>query len=427
MNKDMNNILKQTIAGMRQQPLISALTVIGTALAICLIMIVMMTREVQIADYGAEPYRSRTLYVPQSITRQEGHKIYNGAVEMKAINEIFMKMKTPELVVAYTMNTSRRQVSAAGSEVIQLRVKGTGNGFFRMFPMSFIEGKPFTKEECDSYMPIALLSRSACRRLFSQETGVKGKSLIIDNYEYHVAGVVEDVSRMLNNASSDIWVPISTHPDNIALQSKLLFDYGNVALLTKSTADFPKIRQETNRLLAAYNKTIAPDTLDFMGGPYEVEAAVNHYMLESDPDLTDLYLHYMLIFAILLIVPAINIASMTQSRLRQREAEIGIRRAFGAKRSTILLQTFMESLIQTLIAGVLGLLLCLGFCFLLANYIFLTDDWTERHTDISIDMDILFSPEIYGWALLFCLVLNVLCATIPAWRASRRNIVETLK
>ncbi len=55
MNKDMNNILKQTIAGMRQQPLITALTVIGTALAICLIMIVMMTREVQIADYGAEP------------------------------------------------------------------------------------------------------------------------------------------------------------------------------------------------------------------------------------------------------------------------------------------------------------------------------------------------------------------------------------
>lgn len=423
----MNNILKQTISSMRQQPLISALTIIGTALAICLIMIVVMMREVKIADYGAEPYRSRTLYVPQSITRQEGHKIYNGAVEMKAINEIFMNMKTPELVVAYTMNTSRRQVSAADSEVIPLRVKGTGYGFFQMFPMNFIEGKPFTKEECNSDMPIAVLSRSACRRLFSQETGVKGKSLIIDNYEYHVAGVVEDVSRMLNNASSDIWVPISTQPYNNAFQGKLVYNLCNVALLAKSPADFPKIRQETNRLLAAYNKTIVPDTLDLMGGPYEVEAAVNHDMLESDSDLTDLYLHYLLIFAILLIVPAINIASMTQSRLRQCEAEIGIRRAFGAKRSTILLQTFIESLIQTLIAGVLGLLLCLGFCFLLANYIFETDDWMLCPTDISIDMSILFSPEIYGWALLFCLILNVLCVTIPAWRASRCNIVEALK
>lgn len=426
----MNNILKQTITNMRQQPLISALTIIGTALAICLIMIVMMTREVEIADYGVEPYRSRTLYVLQARVKSgEGWESINGTIKMDAINAIFMKMKTPESVVVYMQYPNPQKVCVPGGNNLSLKVKATGNGFFQIFPLRFIEGKPFTKEECASDMPIAILSQSACRKLFGKDSGVKGRSFNIANHEYRVAGVVEDVSQLLFNATSDIWVPESMSPQNNPLCDRLGLDEGNVALLAKSADDFPKIRQETKRLLAAYNKTIEPDTLDFVGAPYDVEQSRNIYSdwIDDDADLTNLYLRYLLVFAILLIVPAINIASMTQSQLRQREAEIGIRRAFGAKRSTILLQTFMESLIQTIAAGILGLLLCFGFCFLLADYIFKTDDWWEPTRGISIDMGIFFSSEIYCWALLFCLILNVLSATIPAWRASRCNIVEALK
>lgn len=429
MNKDMNNILKQTIAGMRQQPLITALTVIGTALAICLIMIVMMTREVQIADYGAEPYRSRTLYVLQARIKSDGMESINGGITMEAVNAIFMKMKTPESVVTYNQYPCPLETRVPGGDIVSLKVKPTGYGFFSMFSLDFIEGKPFTKEECSSDMPIAIISQSACRKLFGKDRGVKGKSFNIANHEYRVAGVVGDVSQMLFNATADIWVPMSLNPRNHPLYGKLGLDGCSVALLAKSVNDFPKIRQETKRLLAAYNKTTVPDTLDFIGGPYDVEMSRNIYADWSDEntDLADVHLRYMLIFAILLIVPAINIASMTQSQLRRREAEIGVRRAFGAKRSTIMMQTFMESLIQTIAAGLLGLLLCFGACFLLADYIFKTDDWWEPTKGISIDMGILFSPEIYCWAMFFCFILNVLSAIIPAWRASRCNIVEALK
>lgn len=65
------NIIKQTLTNMRQQPLLTGLTIAGTALSICLIMIVMMTREAQIIDYGCEPYRSRTLYAKQMMIKQK--------------------------------------------------------------------------------------------------------------------------------------------------------------------------------------------------------------------------------------------------------------------------------------------------------------------------------------------------------------------
>lgn len=422
----MSNILKQTLAGMRQQPLITTLTIVGTALAICLIMIVMMTREVQIADYGAEPNRFRTLHVSSyHLKNRTGGNTYKSSLPADVVNGIFMKMKTVEAVALYSPYMSTLDCNMAGGENVPLGIKVVNNGFFKVFSLDFVEGRPFTEEECASDLPVAIISKAACRKMFGQERGVIGKHFYIANHDYRLVGVVEDVSKMLKYASADVWVAGSvTHKDHPLAACVWLEQ--SVAMLAKSPADFPKIRQETNRLLAAYNKSIVPDTLDFVGAPDEQEVASHREWSNVVPDMESIYLRYLFIFVILLIVPAINIASMTQSRLRQRTAEIGVRRAFGAKRSTILLQTLAESFIQTLAAGLLGLVLCFVFCYFLADYIFDTG-FFYRTTELTFDLGILFSPSIYGWTLLFCLVLNVMSTIIPAWRASRCNIVEALK
>lgn len=424
----MNNILKQTITNMRQQPLLTGLTIAGTALSICLIMIVMMTREAQIIDYGCEPYRSRTLYAKQMMIKQKNGGYSSGTMGMKPIREIFAKLKSPERMALFSPMTSSVNVNMQGRDNVQAKAKAVNAAFFDVFPLKFIEGRAFTQEECNSNMPIAIISQKTCRDIFGQDKDLKGRTFLIENHEYQVAGIVEDVSPLLTSAYSEIWVPVSTvpgvaHPLGNAMNPE--YSMG-VALLAKSSADFSKIKNETERALAAYNKSILPDTLDLMEQPDIQEMYVNREWSNKAPDLTEIHLHYALIFAILLIVPAINIASMTQSRLRQRKEEIGIRRAFGARRSTILMQTVTESLLHTLASGLVGLLLCLMACFMLGNYIFPYNSF-EDITDKQLDADILFSPEIYGWALLFCLLLNLLSNIVPAWRASRSNIVEALK
>lgn len=422
--------MKQTIANMRRQPLLTALTIAGTALAICLIMIVMMTREVQLVDYGYEPYRSRTLYAEKAhIIMSNNCHTYSG-LELKHQKGVFLRLKTPETVAIFSSNTSLQEVEAPGRENVSIRVRVIDVNYCKVFPLRFVEGHPFTEEECESNMPIAMLTRSAARRIFGRETGLVGRTMLIANHEYRVTGIVENVSPLLRSAYSEIWVPIGhsesvPHPLDATMNPK----YGLcAAMVAKSTDDFPAIKREVERNLAAYNKTIVPDTLDLGTQPDAQEVFVHRKYVSEEPDMMAIHLRYLLIFVILLIVPAINISSMTQSRLQQREEEIGVRRAFGARRSTILLQTMKESLLQTLAAGLLGLILCFGFCFVAGNYIFSTRDYIYGgHTDNTLDMGILFSPEIYAWALLFCLVLNVLSSTIPAWRASRKNIVEALK
>lgn len=44
----------------------------------------------------------------------------------------------------------------------------------------------------------------------------------------------------------------------------------------------------------------------------------------------------------------------------------------------------------------------------------------------TVDASILVHASTFGWALLFCFILNLLSSGIPAWRASRMNIVEAI-
>lgn len=81
---------------------------------------------------------------------------------------------------------------------------------------------------------------------------------------------------------------------------------------------------------------------------------------------------FILIIVILLLVPAINLSSMTLSRMRKRMTEIGVRKAFGATANELLRQVFWENLILTLLAGVLGLILSYSATFLLNSFLLIT-------------------------------------------------------
>lgn len=421
---------------MRQQPLLTGLTIASTALAICLIMLVIMTREAKLVDYGCEPNRSRTLYIKSIFVKGEhGNKTYSGGLRRNMANGLSSNLKSAEKVALFSAWLTTVNAALPGGEFVKATTKAVNADFFDVFPLRFIEGRPFTKEECNSGLPLAILSRTTCRKVFRQEKGVTGKTFLVDNYEYRVAGVVEDVSSIQKSAYAEMWVPgnnagtaAADVPSAHISAPSLDWEYNiAMAILARNSDDFTAIRNEVDRNLAVFNKSFSPDTLNLMQQPDTQEMYVSREYSNQIPDIVSIRLRYALIIAIMLIVPAINIASMMQSRLRQRRAELGVRRAFGAKRSTILLQTVMESFLQTLAAGILGLILCFALCVFAGDYVFASTDIFASSQKVQLDMSILFSPEIYGWTLLFCLILNMLSITVPAWRVSRENIVEAIK
>ena len=224
-----------------------------------------------------------------------------------------------------------------------------------------------------------------------------------------------------------VWIPYTSTDQVNNTWNGDLMGFVSCTILARNRSDFPAIREEANRRLDEYNKLIGEDGWKFINRnrPYDQEKNVLATGANWEPDVKVERRNRFIIFLILLIVPAINLSSMTQSRLRRRISEIGVRRAFGCTRMELLGQILGENLVITLLAGILGLLMSFLFAYC-GNELIFAQQYSMTLNPPTVDASILVHASTFGWALLFCFILNLLSTGIPAWRASRMNIVEAI-
>jgi putative ABC transport system permease protein len=94
----------------------------------------------------------------------------------------------------------------------------------------------------------------------------------------------------------------------------------------------------------------------------------------------------------------------------ERTREIGVRKAIGAKRRTILLQFLVEAAVICLLGGLIGLVIAWGATFLLQKI-----------------MPAEMSLPIVCVSILVALLTGVISGFLPAWRAARMNPVDALR
>lgn len=413
---------------MRQQPLISTVSIAGTALAIFLIMLVVMMQQVKVEPFAPESNRDRFLHVKwMSITNKDwGGGTSNGPMSARTARECFQALKTPEAVTVYSVFPASTPVSLPGQSATGVDLLQTDDVFWKVFDFSFIDGKPFDKATFDAGQPVAVITESVARLLFGT-TEVTGSEFLLSHAPYRVAGVVKDVSSLANSAYGQVWVPYTSTDITKDTWAEDYMGMMSCTMLAHSREDFPAIREETERRRQEYNTIIGKDgwELIYRNRPYDQEKNAIAFSANVEPDVDAARRQRIVIFIILLIVPAINLSSMTQSRLRQRVAEIGVRRAFGSTRMELMGQIISENLIVTLLAGVVGLLLSVAFAYL-GNELFFAQEFTQTLNPPAVDASILLHASTFGWALLFCFVLNLMSSGIPAWKASRVGIVNAL-
>lgn len=422
--------IQQALAQLRQSPLISAINVVGTALAIFLIMLVVMMQQVKTAPFAPESNRDRFLHVRfASIgNRNWGDGTSNGPMSAQTAKELYQSLKTPEAVTIYVVQTLPTPVSLPGQATTTVDVLQTDDVFWRVFDFRFMEGKPYDKATFDAAIPVAVLCETAARVLFGTTENIVGKEFLLNHAPYRVGGVVKDVSTLANIAYGQVWIPYTAGGADKEMWNSNHMGMMSCTILAKDRDDFPAIREEADRRLAEYNKIIGEDGWSFISRnrPYDQEKNAIAFGANWEPDLPAHRRQQLIIFLILLIVPAINISSMTQSRLHQRVSEIGVRRAFGSTRMELMMQIIAENFVITLIAGVLGLLLSVVFAYVGNDFLF-AQPFSPTLNPPEVDASILLQLDTFLWALFFCFVLNLLSSGLPAWRASRIGIVSALE
>ncbi len=420
---------QQAWAQFRQQPLIGVVNVAGTALAIFLIMLVVMMQQVKVVPFAPENNRDRFLHVRwSSITNKSwsGGGSSDGCMSVRTGREVYKALETPEAVTLYTAFASPRPVSLPNRAGTAVDVRETDDDFWRVFDFAFTDGKPFDAATFAAGQPVAVVTESVARLLFGT-TRAAGREFLLAYVPYRVCGVVRDVSTLATTVYAQVWIPYTStdQADNTWLDGHM--GMMSCTILAGSRADFAAIRSECDRRLEAYNRVIGEDGWELFSRnrPYDQEKNAIAYGANYEPDLAAERRGRLIVYLILLIVPAINLSSMTQSRLRRRVSEIGVRRAFGCTRMELAGQLLAENFIITLLAGIAGLVLSFAFAYAADGLLF-AQAYSMTLNPPTVDASILVHASTFLWALLFCFVLNLLSTGIPVWRAARMNIVGAI-
>ena len=395
---------KQAFHLLKENKLLSSISIIGTALAIAMIMVIVITLRATIAPFAPESYRDRMLIFRYAGFQYKTNENWqsNGPVSYKTAKACFKDMTTPEAVSITSSFAETMLAAKPAGEKVSCSVLQVDDDFWKVFQFDFLSGYPFDKATFDAGATKAVITEDIARQLFGT-TDVVGKTFLLNHSAYMICGVVRPVSKLARYAYAQIWI------------------------LAKSQDDFPAIRMEAERLRDKYMEGYPDYKLLYRDQPDTYFVAAQRYSANNPPAVKQAVRQYVITLIILLIVPAVNLSGLTLSRMRKRLSEIGVRKAFGAPRRELMMQVLSENMLYSLLGGVLGLVLSYAATFFLGSMLFSIDFMDNGVTDLrAMCMDLLFDPAVFLLAFFACFTLNLLSAAIPAWRVTRTNIVDAI-
>lgn len=424
--------LKQAWQLLKQNPLFSTIYIAGTGLAIAMTMIIAIVYYIKIAPVYPEVNRPLMMVMKLAsvVEQNEEKNVYNSSFGYQAVNDWFYPLKEAEVVSAvYTKGFDFFVQPVNGEEQIPVRVKAVDSAFFRLFEFAFLDGKPFTESDFRSGIRNAVLSQSMARRIFKTED-VVGKTFSLKYTEYKVVGVVKDASYLTPNSFAQLYIPYTCVGSyKRTRESTGLLGSFTVYFKARNAAGTDSISRAVNEIVHKYNNSQKLVKMDVYQQPDIFWKSIFREG-HNEIDWTGVVKLYVGILLALLLVPALNLSGMISSRMDGRLAEMGVRKAFGAGRGVLLCQVISENLLLTCLGGVLGLIVAWVSLDLCRGWLFsLFESWPSvipQGVDPFVSGDMLFSPLIFAVAFSVCVMLNLLSALIPAWRALRKNIVYSL-
>ena len=284
--------------------------------------------------------------------------------------------------------------SAGGVQII-----GSTDQLLLTGGISIADGRFLSAADAEGGRPMCVIGSTVATNLFPRESPL-GKRIIIGTRPFEVIGVLEKQGDLFGQFDNQAIIPLRQ------LTAAFLHtrDVEMIEIKVKDVADLENAKEELHSAMRRIRRLAPGDPDDFAINQQEQVLEMVHKVTAIIGGIG------LFITGLSLFVGGIGIMNIMFVSVAERTREIGIRKAIGAKRRTILLQFLVEAATICLIGGAIGLGIAWPVTLVMQQY-----------------MPAALSPTVVGVALLVSLVTGLLSGFVPAWRAARMNPVDALR
>jgi len=334
--------------------------------------------------------------------RKKNRHVSSDTVKTLKLSDAKAIEKSIPLITGVAAQVYRSAQLKYGSKNTNTTVRGTGEKYLKLSNFTIERGRYFNKEEVRSVRKVAVIGSTVVKNLFGDVSAI-GKEIKVDGNNYLVIGSTEQKGALSwFDPDDQIFIPVTTaqkrlfgihHIQSIDVQAKKMED---LEVIKKDIDSFLRIRH-------GIRKTEDSD--------FHVQNSSQWLNSWGDAAKTFTYLLGG-IAAISLLVGGIGIMNIMLVSITERTKEIGIRIAIGAKKSEIMEQFLIESVLISFIGGGLGILLGIIISRTVSNI----GGW-----------DTIVSTQSIILAFGFSVGIGIFFGFYPARKAANLNPIDALR
>lgn len=353
-------------------------------------------------NQGSRPYEMSWNPVPGGVR-----------VITEATRESLEKIAGVQTVALYTWRSYVEGLYYRNSEY-NGRIYGIDRQYLGTMGYQVKSGRGFTQADFDECRKVVLVDDKTVQSLFAGEDPV-GKVIELKEDPYVVVGVValsdeftpvinsmQDYNLYMSDTSGSVYMPSNTWPTAYCFDEPQ-----NVVIKVENTDVMAKVGQEAASLLTG-KQIMDADNSDFSYRSQDMLERAQQLQKMSESTNTQL----IWIASISLLVGGIGVMNIMLVSVTERTAEIGLKKAIGAKKKRILMQFLTESAVLTSLGGIIGVASGVGMAQLISQM---------------MQIPVAISIPAIGVAVVFSTLIGVVFGMLPAIQAAKLNPIEALR
>jgi putative ABC transport system permease protein len=406
-------LLIEALESLNGNKLRSMLTVLGIVIGVAAVIAMLSIGRGAEASITSqiESIGTNLVYVSPGSTSEGGVQSASGSAGTLTLDDADAIADLPEVTAVASVTNSFVQVVYQGQNT-RTRLMGVTPGYETVSSLTLDDGEFISDSQQNARSLVVVLGNSVAETLFGSTAGVVGQKVRLNGQPYEVIGVLASKGGTgFMNQDDQVFIPLSTALNRLVGGSRFRGSsvISQITVKASSADTVDQVVNDVTVLMRERHETIE--------GADDFTVTSQEDTLDAATEVSDTLTIFLGgIAGISLAVGGIGIMNIMLTTVTERTHEIGLRKAIGAKRRDIMLQFLVESMVLSLVGGLIGVALGAGIARMMGQVQFSGSTITPV---VGLDSVLL--------ATLFSMAVGLFFGIYPATRAAGLQPVEALR